>query len=224
LLFSSSLRIRDSPIEESENDEDKLKRRIRSITEGIMEFTRGTEFESNVDPTEDYETRSPRDNQLITEYTRFVTGEWEPCKLPLLNMDIPNYVQLVTVTFLNAEDPQKLFKINNSEPGCKGGYGTVFTAKHIETGKKFAIKKMFHSTPEQMAKNYKEVAIMASCSHENIVQCMGCYQLDEELWIVLELLEGGSLDDIFSLYESLPEEQVAFIAQEVETHDYRRRN
>lgn len=43
--------------------------------------------------------------------------------------------------------------------------------------------------------NFK-VVIMRDYHHPNIVEMYGSYLMDNELWVVMEFLEGGSLTDI----------------------------
>jgi serine/threonine protein kinase len=40
--------------------------------------------------------------------------------------------------------------------------------------------------------------MMEVCKHKNIVKYMGTYSVDSNLWIVMELMDGGKLTDILS--------------------------
>ena len=43
---------------------------------------------------------------------------------------------------------------------------------------------------------FNEVVIMRDYKHENIVQMYDSYLVEDELWVVMELLRGGALTDI----------------------------
>lgn len=42
----------------------------------------------------------------------------------------------------------------------------------------------------------QEIQIMSSCSHPNVIKCLGVDLYPGEVWIILELCEGRSLADI----------------------------
>ena len=65
-----------------------------------------------------------------------------------------------------------------------------------------------------MARNYKEVAILANCCHPNIVEYLDCYRHENELWVTMNYLEGGNLSEL-SHIRPFDEKQIAFIAKEV---------
>lgn len=78
-----------------------------------------------------------------------------------------------------------------------------------------ALKKMQRGNDElRAAKNFREVAVMAACNHPNIVRYYDCYQYEDELWIIMEYLDGGSLRDIQEIHQ-FEENQIAYIAREV---------
>lgn len=55
---------------------------------------------------------------------------------------------------------------------------------------------------------------MRDYPHPNIVEMYGSYLVGDELWVVMEFLEGGSLTDIIT-HTSLSEEQVSCICRSV---------
>lgn len=56
---------------------------------------------------------------------------------------------------------------------------------------------------------------MSRCDNENIVKCLGAEIHEQEIWILMEFCEGGSLRDIMNnSKKSFGEEEIAtFIAQ-----------
>nr|XP_009686289.1 PREDICTED: serine/threonine-protein kinase PAK 4-like [Struthio camelus australis] len=43
---------------------------------------------------------------------------------------------------------------------------------------------------------FNEVVIMRDYQHENVVEMYNSYLVGDELWVVMEFLEGGALTDI----------------------------
>jgi serine/threonine-protein kinase len=79
----------------------------------------------------------------------------------------------------------------------RGGMGMVYRARHIHLNRDVAIKLMLDdnsSTPEYQVRFRAEANILASLRHPNIVQIHDAGLQGGKLYLVLELVEGGSLD------------------------------
>merc|ERR1712129_223213 len=57
------------------------------------------------------------------------------------------------------------------------------------------------------------MGIMRDYKHENIVQMYDSYLVEDELWVVMELLRGGALTDIVT-HARLDEEQIATVCKQ----------
>jgi serine/threonine protein kinase len=117
----------------------------------------------------------------------------------------------------------------------------VFCALDTRSKKKVAVKKM-DINGENMKLLITEIGIMKSSRHENIVDFYDRYfplllsvasfslilsnvsftfnsyiMEDRQLWVVMEMMDGGCLTDILELFDSiqLNEGQIAFVCREV---------
>ena len=113
------------------------------------------------------------------------------------------------------EDPTSVW--DKEEIIGEGAYGYVFKASHKYTGEVAAIKCIpLTDGGVGLSAIKKEVAILADCSHPNIVAYYGCYVKDDELWIAMEYCGGGSLQDIYGCLRSpFREDQIALVTREV---------
>jgi len=59
-----------------------------------------------------------------------------------------------------------------------------------------------------------EIAMMATLKHENIVEYIGSYMSDEQLWVVMEFMDGGSLTEVISICR-MTEPQMAAVCKEI---------
>lgn len=55
---------------------------------------------------------------------------------------------------------------------------------------------------------FNEVVIMRDYHHPNIVETYSSFLVNDELWVVMEFLEGGALTDIVT-HTRMDEEQIA---------------
>jgi len=70
---------------------------------------------------------------------------------------------------------------------------------------------------ENMKLLITEIGIMKSSRHENIVDFYDSYIVDDrQLWVVMEMMDGGCLTDILELFDSiqLTEPQISFVCRE----------
>ena len=92
----------------------------------------------------------------------------------------------------------------------EGSTGQVYLSTERETGRQVAIKKMDLTKQQRRELLINEVATMKYYKHPNIVKMYNSYLIDNELWLVLEYLEGGALTDIVT-NTSMNEQQIATV-------------
>jgi len=114
---------------------------------------------------------------------------------------------------VSPEDPHKIF-VNVKKIG-EGTFGEVFGGLDIRSLEKVAIKKM------DLTENYEEdliteVDMMDTLKHPNIVRYISSFKVENELWVVMEFMGGGSLTDILELHKHLEikEEYIARVMLE----------
>ena len=78
----------------------------------------------------------------------------------------------------------------------EGSTGIVCIALDKQTGQEVAVKRMDLKRQQRRELLFNEVVIMRDYKHGNIVQMHDSYLVDDELWVVMELLRGGALTDI----------------------------
>lgn len=98
--------------------------------------------------------------------------------------------------------------------------GHVYVAKTIATGKKVAIKEMDLSHQPRKELIVNEILVMKESQHPNIVNFLESYLVkSNELWVVMEYMEGGALTDIIE-NNTLEEDQISSISSEVRFFAY----
>ena len=102
-------------------------------------------------------------------------------------------------------------------PIGKGGMGEVYRARDTKLGREVAIKTLpeeLASDKERLARFDREARLLASLNHPKIATLHGLEEADGTRFLVMELVEGGSLAD--RLREGpLPLERAFDIARQV---------
>lgn len=92
----------------------------------------------------------------------------------------------------------------------EGSTGVVCIATVRSSGRLVAVKKMDLRKQQRRELLFNEVVIMRDYQHENVVEMYNSYLVGDELWVVMEFLEGGALTDIVT-HTRMNEEQIAAV-------------
>uniref|UniRef100_A0A8R1HY07 non-specific serine/threonine protein kinase n=1 Tax=Caenorhabditis japonica TaxID=281687 RepID=A0A8R1HY07_CAEJA len=95
-----------------------------------------------------------------------------------------------------------------------GASGTVFVANVAGTSDVVAVKRMAFKTQPKKEMLLTEIKVMKQYRHPNLVNYIESYLVDaDDLWVVMDYLEGGNLTDVVVKTE-LDEGQIAAVLQE----------
>ncbi|XP_011704103.1 PREDICTED: serine/threonine-protein kinase PAK mbt isoform X2 [Wasmannia auropunctata] len=95
----------------------------------------------------------------------------------------------------------------------EGSTGTVCIATDKSTNRQVAVKKMDLRKQQRRELLFNEVVIMRDYHHPNIVEMYNSFLVDDELWVVMEYLEGGALTDIVT-HSRMDESQIATVCSQ----------
>uniref|UniRef100_A0A0N4ZAI5 non-specific serine/threonine protein kinase n=1 Tax=Parastrongyloides trichosuri TaxID=131310 RepID=A0A0N4ZAI5_PARTI len=95
-----------------------------------------------------------------------------------------------------------------------GASGTVYTARGKYNGKVVAVKRIAFKSQPKKEMLLTEIKVMEQYRHKNLVNYIESFLVDEDdLWVVMDYLEGGNLTDVCVKTE-LDEGQIAAILKE----------
>ncbi|TKR71724.1 hypothetical protein L596_019274 [Steinernema carpocapsae] len=95
-----------------------------------------------------------------------------------------------------------------------GASGTVFTARCKETREIVAVKRIAFKSQQKKDMLLTEIKVMQAYRHNNLVNFQESFLVDkDDLWVVMDYLEGGNLTDVVIKTE-LDEGQIAAVLKE----------
>jgi len=112
------------------------------------------------------------------------------------------------------KDIKKIYKF--IETSGKGGFGRVCCAREKETKTIVAIKRLPATTSKEEVANASEIACLIALRHPNVVDYKSSYFWNNELWIVTEYMEGGTLCQAIKVH-ALSEPHIAYITKQLLT-------
>ncbi|KAJ2844069.1 Protein kinase of the Mitotic Exit Network, partial [Coemansia erecta] len=106
--------------------------------------------------------------------------------------------------------------------------GSVYRGLNLRTGEVVAIKQIRNegfSSHDEIEVARKEIDVLRDLHHRNIVKYIGYEQTEQELDIILEYCEGGSLQSILRKFSKFPENLVGvYVAQILDGLSYLHNN
>lgn len=113
-------------------------------------------------------------------------------------------------------DPEKLW--SHEDNLGEGSFGMVRKVKHTNNGTYAAAKVIPVKYEEELEDFVIEVNILTQCKHQGVIGLIDAYLWNDDLWVLLELCNGGALDDILlELEQGLQEKQIRCIANQMTT-------
>ncbi len=92
-----------------------------------------------------------------------------------------------------------------------GGMGSVYKARDTRLDRFVALKllrKELSANPEEAARLEQEARLTAAVNHPHVIQVYSTGHAHDQIYLVMELVEHGSLDDLMAQHPRVPEADV----------------
>eukprot|EP00842_Homolaphlyctis_polyrhiza_P004210 jgi/Hompol1/4790/HPOL_003878-RA len=115
-------------------------------------------------------------------------------------------------SFVSPGDPALLYT-KVKEIG-RGMSGNVYISRNNATKQKVAIKRMILDRQQRKDFVLTELTVLKECQHPNLINYIDSFLCRGDLWVVMELMEGGALTNVIDTLGTLSEPLIAAIVQE----------
>uniref|UniRef100_A0A674GAN8 non-specific serine/threonine protein kinase n=1 Tax=Taeniopygia guttata TaxID=59729 RepID=A0A674GAN8_TAEGU len=143
-------------------------------------------------------------------------GKWSQGSLPISSaaqhQEIKDDSLEQLRKIVNMENP--VGKYSELEYIGSGTFGFVVRAINKATGVEVAIKKINLQGPRKKELKAYELMTVKINKNPNVVNYLGSYLVDNQFWLVMEFMDGGTLSDVISK-TYLSEDEIAAISREV---------
>ena len=106
-------------------------------------------------------------------------------------------------------DPSKMFEMRKKLG--QGAGGVVWECRDRRNGEIVAVKR---SQLEDLDEIKNEIAIQNLSKHDNVLKFLETYTYQDEIWIVVELMDGGALTTIVGRGVHWNEEYIAYVLKQ----------
>jgi len=168
-----------------------------------------------VQPPIDNQQQQPNNNHQQNNHSNKVAPQPQPRRRNNKKLHSPETeAQLIQTlkSIVNPDNPKPRFKL--TKVIGEGASGKVFLAIDQTNQTKVAIKTMDLKTQPKKELIIMEIMIMKENKHENLVNYIDSYLVGNDLWIIMDFLEGGALTDICTEIQ-MSESHIATILKEV---------
>lgn len=96
---------------------------------------------------------------------------------------------------------------------AEGGMGVVHLAEHLENHQQVALKILKYLTPESAQRFYREIQVISSLDHPNIIKILDFGVENRSPYMVMPLLTGKNLKERLDQEKTLPQEEALALVQ-----------
>ncbi|KAF8389339.1 hypothetical protein HHK36_026033 [Tetracentron sinense] len=125
-----------------------------------------------------------------------------PLPLPPTSNSAPSSSNSANSVSHQTQSPLLLPDLEKVQRIGSGSGGTVYKVLHRPTGKLFALKVIYGNHEDSVRRQMcREIEILRTVDHPNVVKCHDMFDTSGEIQVLLEFMQGGSLEGTHKPHE-----------------------